>query len=105
MENSPLFHLHRVITPLLLLHGTENPIPISQSEEIYAGLRRLGKVATLVRYYDEEMGLWTWSQENLEDLWYRSIAWFDRYLCPPMVPRCGGGTGMFPPLELAPGEG
>ena len=80
LENSPLFHLHRVTTPLLLLHGTENPIPISQSEEIYAGLRRLGKVATLVRYYDEEMGLWTWSQENLEDLWYRGIAWFDRYL-------------------------
>ena len=80
LENSPLFHLHRVTTPLLLLHGTENPIPISQSEEIYAGLRRLGKVATLVRYYDEEMGLWKWSQENLEDLWYRSIAWFDRYL-------------------------
>ena len=80
LENSPLFHLHRVTTPLLLLHGTENPIPIGQSEEIYAGLRRLGKVATLVRYYDEEMGLWTWSQENLEDLWYRSIAWFDRYL-------------------------
>ena len=59
---------------------TEDAIPINQSEEIYAGLRRLGKVATLVRYYDEEMGLWTWSQENLEDLWYRSIAWFDRYL-------------------------
>ena len=80
LENSPLFYLHRVTTPLLLLHGTEDPIPISHSEEIYAGLRRLGKVATLVRYYDEEMGLWTWSQENLEDLWYRSIAWFDRYL-------------------------
>ena len=80
VENSPLFHLHRVTTPLLLLHGTEDPIPISHSEEIYAGLRRLGKVATLVRYYDEEMGLWTWSQENLEDLWYRSIAWFDQYL-------------------------
>ena len=106
VENSPLFHLHRVTTPLLLLHGTENPIPISQSEEIYAGLRRLGKVATLVRYYGRGDG----PVEVVTGKLGRPLVPQHRLvrplpLSPPMVPRCGVGTGMFPPLELAPGEG
>ena len=81
IENSPVFHLDRVRTPLLLLHGTaDRGIPISQSEETYAGLLRLGKTATLVRYHGEGRDPREWSSENREDYFVRTVEWFGRYL-------------------------
>lgn len=80
IDNSPVFHLHRVNTPLLLLHGTADSLPVSQSEEMYAGLLRLGRVAALVRYHGEGHAPQAWSPENYEDYWRRIKEWFDKYL-------------------------
>ena len=66
-------------TPLLLLCGTEDDL-ISQAEEMYGGLLRLGKVATLVRYHGEGHMPNLWSDENYADYWTRILDWFDRYL-------------------------
>ena len=79
IDNSPVFHLDKVTTPLLLLHGTADST-ISQSEEMYAGLLRLGKKATLVRYWEEGHVPREWSAENYQDYWRRIIGWFDQHI-------------------------
>ncbi len=50
VENSPIFYLDRVTTPLLLVCGSEDNVPRSQAEEVFVGLRRLGKRVELRRY-------------------------------------------------------
>jgi dipeptidyl aminopeptidase/acylaminoacyl peptidase len=53
---------------------------------MYAGLLRLGKAVTLVRYHGESHEISQWARENVEDYWTRTIAWFDRYLKGPLAP-------------------
>lgn len=78
IENSPVFYLDKVETPLLLIQGTEDFAP-TQAEEMYSGLRRLDKRVTLAYYPG---GHWhgTWSYENIVDYWQRIIAWFDELM-------------------------
>ena len=81
LQNSPVMSLNNVVTPLLLLHGTaDKAVPIQQAEEIYAGLSRLGKIASLVRYHGEDHSPLEWSEENKRDYRERITAWFDRFL-------------------------
>ncbi len=48
---SPLTYLPNVTTPVLVIHWEGDlRVPISQGEELYTGLRLLGKKAELVRY-------------------------------------------------------
>ncbi|HUA72781.1 MAG TPA: S9 family peptidase [Solirubrobacteraceae bacterium] len=50
-KRSPLSYLPAVKTPVLVLHWEGDlRVPISQGEELYTGLRLLGKEAELVRY-------------------------------------------------------
>lgn len=78
LSRSPLSHVAKVKTPILLLHG-ENDLrcPIIQSEEFYVALRRLGKTAVLVRYPGEYHGL----KQPLHrvDRYKRMISWFEYY--------------------------
>lgn len=78
LDRSPLSHVADVATPVLLLHG-ENDLrcPISQSEQFYVGLKRLGKTAVFVRYPDEFHGL----RRHLHrvDRYKRMLAWFEYY--------------------------
>lgn len=81
-ERSPLTYVNNVSTPVLLLHS-ENDLrcPISQSEEFFTALRKLGKTVEFVRFPDESHGLSRSGQpkhriERLE----RLCGWFDRYL-------------------------
>lgn len=78
LERSPLQAVERVETPVLLLHGEEDlRCPISQSEEFYLALKRLGKSAVLVRYPGEAH---SFSQPlHICDRHRRTIAWFDHH--------------------------
>ncbi|MBT2290534.1 S9 family peptidase [Paenibacillus albidus] len=50
-SKSPLAHARRVETPLLILHGENDyRCPITQAEEFYTALKRLGKTTRLIRY-------------------------------------------------------
>jgi dipeptidyl aminopeptidase/acylaminoacyl peptidase len=50
-HRSPLSYLPAVSTPMLVVHWEGDlRVPMSQGEELYAGLRLLGKKAELVRY-------------------------------------------------------
>jgi dipeptidyl aminopeptidase/acylaminoacyl peptidase len=79
--NSPMYHLDRVATPLLLVHGAEDDeIAASLSDEIFVGLRRLGKRVEYARYAGEPHVPMDWSYANQLDLGNRILGWFDRYL-------------------------
>lgn len=78
LQHSPLRHVEQVVTPLLLLHGESDlRVPISQSEEFYVALRRLGKTAVLVRYPGEYHGLRR--PVHRVDRYQRLVAWFEHY--------------------------
>jgi dipeptidyl aminopeptidase/acylaminoacyl peptidase len=51
IENSPLFHVDRVQTPLLIMsNDADGAVPWYQGIELFVGLRRFGKEAYLINY-------------------------------------------------------
>jgi dipeptidyl aminopeptidase/acylaminoacyl peptidase len=81
IENSPVFYLDRIETPLLLAHGTEDSAFASfLADEVFVGLRRLGKVVEYARYQSEDH-IFT-AYPNKLDFSNRMIAWFEHYLKP-----------------------
>jgi dipeptidyl aminopeptidase/acylaminoacyl peptidase len=81
IENSPLFQLNRVSTPVLIIHG-DRDWNVSQAWELFSGLRRLGKTAELAIYEGEGHWQGEWRRANIIDRWNRVLAWFDKYLRP-----------------------
>ncbi|MGH7514133.1 MAG: S9 family peptidase [Gemmatimonadales bacterium] len=79
IENSPLFYLDRVQTPLLIIQGMADFDPV-QSDEVFTGLRRLGKRVEYARYKGEGHFEGLWSRPNQLDYLRRVLAWFDTYL-------------------------
>ncbi|AYY15687.1 S9 family peptidase [Actinobacteria bacterium YIM 96077] len=58
VEASPLTYLHAMDTPLLVVHGANDPrVPLSESEQIKAALDEKGVPCTLIVYDDEGHGL------------------------------------------------
>jgi dipeptidyl aminopeptidase/acylaminoacyl peptidase len=79
IENSPIFYLDRVQTPLMLGHGSiDLPTPSYHSEEVFVGLRRLGKQVVYNKYEGENHVIINYA--NQVDFWNRIIAWFDNHL-------------------------
>ncbi|HZS07110.1 MAG TPA: S9 family peptidase [Blastocatellia bacterium] len=78
-ERSPLRHIKKVKTPLLLIHGEQdNDVHITQAEEMYTALRMRGVETALVRYPREGHGLR--EPRHREDSLNRTLEWFDRHL-------------------------
>jgi dipeptidyl aminopeptidase/acylaminoacyl peptidase len=81
IENSPIFFLDRIETPLLIVHGTEDTtVAPFLSDEVFVGLRRLGKVAEYAKYRGEGHSPIYWSYSNQVDFDHRMINWFDGHL-------------------------
>ena len=54
IENSPLFWLPRVTTPLFIMsNDKDDAVPYYQGIELFVGMRRLGKEVYLVNYNDD----------------------------------------------------
>ncbi|MBM3161462.1 MAG: prolyl oligopeptidase family serine peptidase, partial [Bacteroidetes bacterium] len=78
-ENSPLFHLPNVATPLLIMHNDEDgAVPWYQGIELYNGMRRLQKPCWLLNYNEEDHNLTRVA--NRIDLSIRMRQFFDHYL-------------------------
>ena len=78
-ENSPLFHLPNVKTPLLIMHNDEDgAVPWYQSIELFTGMRRLGKPCWLLNYNGDDHNLM--KNANRIDLSIRMKQFFDHYL-------------------------
>jgi len=79
VENSPLFHLPKVTTPLLIMHNDEDgAVPWYQGIELYNGLRRLRKPCWLLNYNGDDHNLM--KNANRIDLSIRMRQFFDFYL-------------------------
>jgi dipeptidyl aminopeptidase/acylaminoacyl peptidase len=79
IENSPIFHLRSVTTPVLIEFGNnDGAVPWYQGIEFYLGMRRLGKPAVLLEYKDEGHGLRR--RPNREDYTKRTLEWWDHFL-------------------------
>jgi dipeptidyl aminopeptidase/acylaminoacyl peptidase len=83
IENSPVFYLDRIETPLLVVHGeNDNYVPSFLAAEVFVGLRRLGRQVEYARYQGSGHDPAVWSYPNQLDLCNRMIAWFNQYLKP-----------------------
>ncbi len=79
LKNSPLFNLDKVNTPVLILHNDKDgAVPWYQGIEYFVGLRRLGKPAWLLNYYDEPH--WPLKWPNKLDFNKRMLQFFDHFL-------------------------
>ena len=81
LENSPILYFDRVETPLLIVQGTRDPIvPMFLADEIFVGLRRLGKEAEYQRYDGEGHDPNYWSHDHQVVFCEQMIRWFDVHL-------------------------
>lgn len=79
IENSPVFHLTAVKTPLLIMHNDQDgAVPWYQGIELYTGLRRLQKPVWLLNYNGDDHNLM--KIPNRIDLSIRMRQFFDYYL-------------------------
>lgn len=86
IENSPLFHLPKVKTPLLIMHNDEDgAVPWYQGIELYTGLRRLGKPVWMLNYNGDDHNLM--KNANRIDLSIRMKQFFDHYLLNTPAPK------------------
>jgi acetyl esterase/lipase len=79
LENSPLFFLDKMTTPVLIMHNDEDAaVPWYQGIEYFMALRRLGKPAWLLNYNGEPH--WPVKRKNRMDFQQRMQEFFDFYL-------------------------
>ena len=79
MDNSPIWKVDQVNTPLLLYAGKEDyHVNRNQSIAFYLGLKRAGKESTLLLYPDQ--GHAFSNLKAIQDVNDRILAWFEHYL-------------------------
>ena len=79
LRNSPVYHVKKVNTPLLMLHNDKDgAVDFTQGIEYYSALRRLKKPVVLIQYKGENHGLG--KMENRKDYAVRMMEFFDAHL-------------------------
>jgi dipeptidyl aminopeptidase/acylaminoacyl peptidase len=78
VENSPIFYLDRVQTPLLMQAGAEDEGIVAYSDQVFVALKRLQKEVAYLRYRDESHLLER--HANKLDYWNRVLPFWERYL-------------------------
>ena len=84
LDHSPIMHVEKVDTPVLLLHGEADiRVPISQSEEYYVALKRSGKTVDFVRFPGcSHLFLRSGHPEMRREYYGRVVGWFDQWMEP-----------------------
>lgn len=76
IENSPLFHLPNVKTPLVIMsNDADGAVPWYQGIELFTGMRRLGKKVWMLTYNGEAHNLV--ERRNRKDIQIREQQYFD----------------------------
>lgn len=76
IENSPLFHLPKVNTPMVIMaNDGDGAVPWYQGIELFTGLVRLGKPVWMLNYNDEAHNLV--ERKNRKDIQIREQQFFD----------------------------
>jgi len=88
LSQSAFFHLDKVTTPVLILHGEKDlTILFGEGEMMFYALRQLGKTAEFVAYANGDHSLSRHSRADALDVNRRILEWFDRYLKAPAGSR------------------
>jgi dipeptidyl aminopeptidase/acylaminoacyl peptidase len=82
LHNSPLVAVDKVETPLMLVHGDMDFVPIQQDEEFFTSLYRQNKRCRFVRYHGEWHTITL--KPNVLDLWLRIQDWLGEFLRDPV---------------------
>jgi dipeptidyl aminopeptidase/acylaminoacyl peptidase len=80
-EQSPLAHAHKIKTPLLIMHSENDfRVPISEAEQLFGYLRRVGTATEFVRFPRDghELTRAGEPEHRVEHL-KRILDWFERY--------------------------
>jgi dipeptidyl aminopeptidase/acylaminoacyl peptidase len=86
IENSPIFHIPNVATPLLIMHNdNDGAVPYYQGIEMFMGMRRLQKPSWLLIYNKEQHNLR--KMPNRLDLSLRMFQFFNHYLKGEPMPK------------------
>lgn len=84
LDRSPVTRLSAASSPALILHGREDRcVPVSQAEELYAGLREFGVPAEFVSYPRE--GHQATEPAHVADQRERIVRWLATYLTAPSL--------------------
>lgn len=76
IENSPLFHLPKVKTPLVIMaNDADGAVPWYQGIELFTAMRRLGKKVWMLNYNGEAHNLV--QRKNRKDIQIREQQYFD----------------------------
>ena len=79
IENSPIFNIDKINTPLLIMHNdADGHVPWYQGIEFFVSLRRLGKPSWFLNYNGEPH--WPLKMQNRKDFNLRLAQFFDYYL-------------------------
>lgn len=79
IENSPIFNIDKINTPLLIMHNdADGHVPWYQGIEFFVSLRRLGKPSWFLNYNGEPH--WPLKMQNRKDFNIRLAQFFDYYL-------------------------
>lgn len=86
IENSPLFHIPKIQTPILVMHNDKDgAVPWYQGIEYFVGLRRLNKPAWMLNYNGDAHNLRKLA--NKRDLSIRMRQFFDHYMLDAPEPK------------------
>jgi dipeptidyl aminopeptidase/acylaminoacyl peptidase len=78
VRDSPVFQADRIHTPLMIIQGDQDHVPMAQGEEIFSALYRQNRDAVLLTYWGEEHILY--SPGNVRDAYRRGLAWLSENL-------------------------
>ena len=86
IENSPIFYVDKINTPVLIMHNDKDgAVPWYQGIELFVALRRFNKPAWMLNYNDEPH--WPTKRENIKDFQIRMQQYFDHYLMDQPMPE------------------
>jgi dipeptidyl aminopeptidase/acylaminoacyl peptidase len=78
LAQSAFFHLDKVETPVLIMHGAQDrTILFDEGEMLFYALRQLGKEATFVAYTHGDHSLYRHSRVDALDVHRRLLNWFE----------------------------
>ncbi len=94
LENSPVFRLERVTTPVLLIHGgADRAVAPHLADETFVALRRLDKTVEYRRYPGEDHTETVWSYVHQHDYVTHMLQWFETYVTPQHHGETPGSEG------------
>ena len=101
LENSPLFTMDKVQTPILIMHNdADGHVPWYQGIEYFVAMKRLGKPCWLLNYTGEPH--WPMHMANRIDFQRRMFQFFNHYLKNQKMPKwmSEGVPAVEQPFEL-----